>query len=149
VAQEFFSVKTALIAHDLAAFEGIAAEFAGALRAGDVVALVGDLGSGKTAFVRAVVRALLGDDVATSPTFTFRHRYAGPPPIEHLDLYRIDDPAEAVELGLEEAFESNAIVLVEWPERLPMLLPAIAARVTIHGSGDAPRRLEIEGPCRD
>ncbi|MGP6189308.1 MAG: tRNA (adenosine(37)-N6)-threonylcarbamoyltransferase complex ATPase subunit type 1 TsaE [Vulcanimicrobiaceae bacterium] len=109
-----------------------------------MVALAGDLGAGKTTFVRAVVRALHGSDQATSPTFTFRHRYTGEPPIEHLDLYRIEDPAEAVELGLEEAFDGKSIVLVEWPERLPHLIPEHSIHVGIAGAGDSPRDLVFE-----
>ena len=94
-----------------------------------------------------MVRELHGEDAGVaSPTFVFRHRYAGSPPIEHLDLYRIDDPSEAVELGLEDSFAAGSIVLVEWPERLPGLLPSHASRVEIEGSGDAERRLTIERP---
>ncbi len=131
---------------DLAAFERSAADFAATLRAGDAVALEGDLGAGKTTFVAAVARALGNADEVASPTFIFRHRYAGAPPIEHLDLYRIEDPAEAVELGLEDAFSPDAITFVEWPSRLPSLLPAHAIRVRIEGSGDGPRVLAIERP---
>jgi tRNA threonylcarbamoyladenosine biosynthesis protein TsaE len=133
-------------ARNVAEFERIAAQFAGGLRPGDSVGLSGGLGAGKTTFVRAVVRALHGNENAASPTFTFRHTYDGCPRVEHLDLYRIDDPAEAVELGLDEAFAPGAIVLVEWPERLPDFMPARAIAVRIEGSGDEPRRLEIERP---
>ena len=131
-------------ADDLAAFERVAAAFAAGLHPGEVVALSGDLGAGKTTFARAVVRALHGRDEALSPTFTFRHRYAGEPPIEHLDLYRIEAPAEALELGLEEAFDGASIVLVEWPERLPHLIPAQAIHVAIAGAGESPRDIVIE-----
>jgi tRNA threonylcarbamoyladenosine biosynthesis protein TsaE len=130
-----------------AEFQRLAGAFAGTLRPGDAVALSGELGAGKTTFVRAAVRRLHGSDEATSPTFTFRHTYAGDPPVEHLDLYRLDDPAEAVEIGLYEAFSTAAITFVEWPERLPSLLPATAIRVAIAGSGDAPRRVEIARPA--
>lgn len=129
---------------DLEAFERVAAAFAADLRPGEVVALAGDLGAGKTTFVRAVVRALHGRDEAASPTFTFRHRYAGQPPIEHLDLYRVDSAADAVELGLEEAFDGESIVLVEWPERLPHLIPENAIHVAITGSGESPRDIVTE-----
>jgi tRNA threonylcarbamoyladenosine biosynthesis protein TsaE len=131
-------------AADLAAFERLAATFARTLGPGDVVTLEGELGAGKTTFVAAVAKALGAADEVASPTFVFRHRYAGAPPIEHLDLYRIEQRAEALELGLEEAFTSEAIVFVEWPSRLPELAPAHAIRVRIAGSGSAPRRLEIE-----
>ncbi len=131
---------------DLDAFERLAAEFARTLAPGDVVALSGDLGAGKTTFVRAIVRELHGADVASSPTFVFWNRYAGSPPIEHLDCYRVERPEEALELGLEESFRPESIVLVEWPERLPGLIPPGAVRVAIAGSGEAPRELTIERP---
>jgi tRNA threonylcarbamoyladenosine biosynthesis protein TsaE len=133
-------------ASTLSAFEALAAAFARTLRPGDTVALQGPLGSGKTAFVGASVRQLHGIDHASSPTFTFWHRYDGVPTIHHLDLYRIDDPAEAVELGLEDAFSPDAITFVEWPERLPGLLPAGSIRVTLAGAGDSSREIAIERP---
>lgn len=125
--------------------DAAAARLAKTLRPGDALALSGDLGAGKTTFVRAIVRALHGSDVpVSSPTFIFRQRYDGTPPIEHLDLYRIDDPAEAAELGLDEAFGPDRITVVEWPERLPDLLPAGAIRIRIDGAGEEPRRLRID-----
>jgi tRNA threonylcarbamoyladenosine biosynthesis protein TsaE len=125
---------------------GAAAEkLAATLRAGDALGLSGELGAGKTTFVRALVGALHGSDVpVSSPTFIFRQRYDGTPPIEHLDLFRLDDPADALELGLEEAFGPDRITVVEWPERLPGLLPAGAVRIRIDGAGDEPRRLVID-----
>jgi tRNA threonylcarbamoyladenosine biosynthesis protein TsaE len=123
----------------------VAAKLAATLRPGDAVALTGELGAGKTTFVRALVRALHGSDVpVSSPTFVFRHRYDGTPPVEHLDLFRLDDPAEAADLGLEEAFGPDRITVVEWPERLPGLLPDGAIAISIVGMGDEPRRLVIE-----
>ncbi|HEV8021693.1 MAG TPA: tRNA (adenosine(37)-N6)-threonylcarbamoyltransferase complex ATPase subunit type 1 TsaE [Candidatus Lustribacter sp.] len=130
---------------DQNALAAAAARLAKSLRAGDTLALSGELGAGKTTFVRALVRALHGSDVpVSSPTFVFRHRYDGTPPIEHLDLFRIDDPADAADLGLEEAFGPDRITVVEWPERLPELLPPGAIGIRIDGAGDEPRRLVIE-----
>lgn len=130
---------------DRPALVAAAAALASTLRPGQVVALQGDLGSGKTTFVRGAVQALHGSDAAvTSPTFLFRQRYEGKPPIEHVDLYRLDDPAEAAELGLEDAFAPDAITFVEWPERLPALLPRAAIAVRISGAGDEPRTVRIE-----
>ncbi len=128
----------------LDALDALARDFASTLVPGDVVALRGDLGAGKTTFVAAVLRALGRDADVASPTFTFWHRYGGLPPIEHLDLYRIESPHEADELGLEEALAPDGIVFVEWPDRLPGLVPAHAVAVTIAGSGDAPRTVTIE-----
>lgn len=110
-----------------------------------MVALRGPLGAGKTTFVRAVVRSLHGaDDAVSSPTFVFRQRYDGSPPVEHLDLYRIEDPAaELPELGLDDAFAADRVVLVEWPENAGGLLPAARIEVEIDGLGDGPRRVRI------
>ncbi len=131
---------------DLDALGALASTFARTLVPGDVVALRGDLGAGKTTFVAAVLRALGRDVDVASPTFTFWHRYGGLPPIEHLDLYRIDSPHEADELGLEEAFAPDRIVFVEWPDRLPGLIPEHVIAITFAGSGDAPRVVTIERP---
>ncbi len=143
---EFFVTRESAVLADRSAFERFAETFARTLRAGDVVALSGDLGAGKTTFVAAAVRELSGRDEVTSPTFTFRQTYVGPPLVEHIDCYRVDDVREASELGLHEAFESDAIAFVEWPERLPDLVPERAIRLAIGGAGDAPRTIAIERP---
>ena len=97
--------------------------------------------------MRAVLRALHGSDSAvSSPTFVFRQRYDGDPPVEHLDLYRLDDPAELNELGLEDAFGADRITLVEWPERAPGLLPREAIEIEIAGSGEGPRTIVVSDP---
>ncbi len=138
-----FAVPTRETFPTRSAFEAFAAAFARSLVPGDTVALSGELGAGKTTFVRACVRALHGEDRASSPTFTFRHRYPGAPPIDHLDLYRVEDPAELTELGLDEAFAGDAIVFVEWWSHAPALLPPHPYHVAIEGAGDAPRRVTI------
>ena len=129
------------------AFRAFARNFARHLRSGDVVAISGPLGAGKTTFVSAVVSELHGADQTTSPTFTFWHRYPGSPPIDHLDLYRIGDPREVAELGLDEAFDSDSIVLVEWWRNAPELLPARRYEIDITGSGDQPRSVELREPA--
>ena len=133
-------------AEDRSTFDGIARSFSRRLRAGDVVALSGGVGAGKTTFVAAAVAALQGRRPTSSPTFLFWQRYPGPPPVEHLDFYRIDDPRDAIELGLHEAFETGNIVLVEWPERLEALLPSVTFRVHIAGCGEGARELTIASP---
>lgn len=123
----------------------LAAALAHHVQAGEVIAVAGELGAGKTTFVRGLATALVGEDVVSSPTFTFRHRYGAPgtATIEHLDLYRLDDESELPELGLEEAFDAAVITVVEWPERAPSLVRDPAWRVAISGSGDAPRTVVI------
>ncbi|MEE8188684.1 MAG: tRNA (adenosine(37)-N6)-threonylcarbamoyltransferase complex ATPase subunit type 1 TsaE [Kiloniellales bacterium] len=118
---------------DEAATAALARRLAGLARAGDVIALSGDLGTGKTAFARAFINALPrpagaegGEEPeeVPSPTFTLLQIYErAPAPVWHFDLYRLERPEEVYELGLEEALQL-AISLIEWPERLGPLLPA-------------------------
>jgi N-acetylmuramate 1-kinase len=118
---------TALIGEDIAA----------ALRPGDIVALQGDLGAGKTTLARALVRALAGNpglDVP-SPTFTLVQAYEARLPVAHFDLYRIGSPAELDELGFAEA-AAEGVVLVEWPEKAGDRLPAEAIVVALTELGD-------------
>lgn len=130
-------------------FRSFAAEFARGLRAGDVVGLSGPLGSGKTTFIKAVAAQRLGNDTVSSPTFTFWHRYAGRPPIDHLDLYRVEDPREVDELGLDDAFDGSSIVFVEWWRNAPELLPPVHYEIEIEGKGEGPRRVSIRRAAED
>ncbi len=95
--------------------------------------------------MRAVVRALHGSDEAvSSPTFVFRQRYDGTPPVEHLDLYRLERPdAEWADLALDDAFAPDRIVLVEWADRAPNRLPPDRIEVAIDGVGDGPRTVGV------
>lgn len=121
-------------------------DIARAVRPGDLVALSGDLGAGKSTFARALIRAVADDEFleVPSPTFTLVQSYALRIPIAHFDLYRIAEAAELDELGLEEALE-DGVCLVEWPERAEDTLPAdrLTLRFLHEGSG---RRVEIEAP---
>jgi tRNA threonylcarbamoyl adenosine modification protein YjeE len=135
-----------LTLHSEEATYAFAATFARRLRPGDVVALSGPLGSGKTTLVRAIVRALHGSDQTLSPTFTFWHRYEGDPPIDHIDLFRIDDPREVVELGLEEALDGRSVVLVEWWRNASDILPPRRYEIELEGAGDKPRTLSLREP---
>ena len=110
---------------DLAATHALAARLAAALRPGDVVALEGDLGVGKSELARAAIRARAEADIEVpSPTFTIVHTYDLPGlAIVHADLYRLADPEEFLEWGLDEAL-ADAALLAEWPERAGGHLPA-------------------------
>jgi tRNA threonylcarbamoyl adenosine modification protein YjeE len=129
-----------------AELRAFAADFAHRLEPGDTVALSGPLGSGKTTFVRAVVEARHRVDQTSSPTFTFWHRYNGEPPIDHVDLFRIDDAEELTELGLEDAFGSDSIALIEWWHKAPQLIPARRYEIDIEGAGDEPRTIVVREP---
>ncbi|MBC5806911.1 MAG: tRNA (adenosine(37)-N6)-threonylcarbamoyltransferase complex ATPase subunit type 1 TsaE [Candidatus Eremiobacter antarcticus] len=107
----------------------IGAQLAKRCAAGSVILLSGPLGSGKTTFVDGFARGL-GAGPATSPTFVIAHSYpSGRIPIWHLDLYRLEDPAQGEELDLEQYVSTDAVTLVEWPERVAHVWPA--ASVTI------------------
>jgi tRNA threonylcarbamoyl adenosine modification protein YjeE len=111
---------------DESATAGLAARLAVHARRGDVIGLQGPLGSGKTSFARAFIRAYGGSaEEVPSPTFTLVEIYAfaGRPSVWHFDLYRLESSEEAWELGLEEAW-SEGVSLIEWPERLGALLSA-------------------------
>src|SRR6202453_2852426 len=102
------------------------ADLALLIGAGDVITLSGDLGAGKTAAARAMIRYLAGDDAyeVPSPTFTLAQTYDLPPfPLVHADLYRVNDPAELEEIGLSP-LARGSVALIEWPERAPAALPA-------------------------
>jgi tRNA threonylcarbamoyladenosine biosynthesis protein TsaE len=120
------------------------------LTIGDVVALRGDLGAGKTSFARALIRALIGPDGADrevpSPTFTLVQTYETPAGrIHHFDLYRIISPDELIEIGWDEAL-ADGIVLVEWPERAGALLPAARLDLTLEFGADAEARRALLRP---
>lgn len=113
------------------------------LRPGDVVAVSGDLGSGKTTFVRGACRALGFEGPVTSPTFTIGHRYAGRVVISHLDLYRFEG-VSAAEWGDLEPYFDDSVVFVEWPEGGAGVIPPARAEVRLlHSGGDA-RTIEVE-----
>ncbi|MQX37536.1 tRNA (adenosine(37)-N6)-threonylcarbamoyltransferase complex ATPase subunit type 1 TsaE [Roseospira navarrensis] len=116
------------------------------LRRGDMVALRGDLGAGKTALARAIVRALTGDpdEDVPSPTFTLVQMYDTPDgtPVYHYDLYRLEDPAEALELDLEDAL-ADGITLMEWPDRLAGWLPRDRLDITLGTTGPTARRVTL------
>lgn len=104
--------------------EALAAHFSKILKAGDVVALKGDLGSGKTMFSKLLVAALGCDDLVTSPTFTLLNIYTAPAfPVYHFDFYRLENEEGALGIGADEYIGGTGLTLVEWPERVPGLLP--------------------------
>ena len=137
---------------DLAATEALARRLAPALRPGDALLLRGPLGAGKTAFARALLRALARDPQleVPSPSFTLVQSYDLPGGAEahHYDLYRLSGPQEVTELGFEEA--RQGILLVEWPERLGGQVPEDAMTVTLeHGATEAARIATFSGgPAR-
>jgi tRNA threonylcarbamoyladenosine biosynthesis protein TsaE len=124
--------------------EQLAAELARTLAPGDVVTVSGELGSGKTTFVRGACRALGVTAPVTSPTYTIGHRYEGDPDVSHLDLYRFVGVSAAEWADLEPYFE-DAVVFVEWPEAGASGLPPLRAAVRLEHAGGNRRRITIDG----
>ncbi|MBS1261696.1 MAG: tRNA threonylcarbamoyladenosine biosynthesis protein TsaE [Calditrichaeota bacterium] len=121
----------------------LAARFARQLRAGDLVAITGPLGAGKTTFVRGLLRALGYEGRVRSPTFTLLHGYPTDPPVHHADFYRLADPEELVALGLDELRERGDVLLVEWADRIPEIERAATWRVHIETPANAGSRRTI------
>ena len=133
-----------------AATQALAARVAALARAGDAIALRGELGSGKTSFARGFIRALgRGDEEVPSPTFTLVEIYElGALQVWHFDLYRLAKPEEVYELGFEEAL-AGGVLLIEWPERLGPLLPRERLEVSLSaGSSRDRRRAALRGSPR-
>ena len=122
----------------------IARDLASSLQPGDVLLLSGDLGAGKTAFVRGLAEGLgIDPGDVSSPTFTLLHEYRGGRlPLYHADLYRLDSAA-AEDIGLDEAGAADGVLAVEWPERLAHEIPG-AIRVSIEIEGEESRSIHIE-----
>jgi len=120
----------------------IAAALAERLRQGDVVTISGELGVGKTTFVRGACRALGVTSPVTSPTFTIGHRYSGAVDVSHLDLYRFTD-VSAAEWGDLEPYFDDAVVFVEWPEAGARALPPARVAVTLEHAGGDRRRIVL------
>jgi tRNA threonylcarbamoyladenosine biosynthesis protein TsaE len=122
--------------------ERIAAALALHLETGDVVTVSGELGSGKTTFVRGACRTLGVSSPVTSPTFTIGHRYSGTVDVSHLDLYRFTAVSSAEWGDLEPYFE-NAVVFVEWPEAGAGVLPPARVEATLEHAGGDRRRILV------
>lgn len=140
-----------VIAHSVAETEAAAADLAGTLRGGECVALHGEMGAGKTQFVRGLVRGLGGNARAvSSPTFVLLNVYDTPPirlPVFHLDAYRVGGPDDFEAIGFPELLSQGGVVVVEWPQRVERLLPPDAIRVLIEPVGETMRRIEIRNPA--
>ncbi|MBO6574528.1 MAG: tRNA (adenosine(37)-N6)-threonylcarbamoyltransferase complex ATPase subunit type 1 TsaE [Rhodothermales bacterium] len=123
----------------------IGADFAARLEPGSVVALQGDLGAGKTEFVRGMVSALGGDAASvSSPTFTIAQEYlVDDGVVIHVDAYRVEDPREFVEMGMEEYLDTAHLVAVEWPDRMAGMLPPDAVAVHIEHQGGGKRSITL------
>ncbi|MCC5942276.1 MAG: tRNA (adenosine(37)-N6)-threonylcarbamoyltransferase complex ATPase subunit type 1 TsaE [Balneolaceae bacterium] len=122
----------------------IAKEYTGSIQRGDIVCLQGNLGAGKTHFVRGFVQGLgLSGDEVSSPTFTVINEYEGTMPIYHFDCYRLEHYKEALEIGAEEYFYGDGVCIVEWPERILEILPNEKKWITFKQTGKEEREINF------
>lgn len=124
----------------------LAGRIAAAVEPPQVIGLYGDLGAGKTQFVKGFCRALgISPERVTSPTFTIVNEYAGDYPIYHIDAYRIGSPDEFYEFGYEQYFFGDGICLIEWAERVEDLLPDDTLRLRFEHAGEDSRVVSVIG----
>jgi tRNA threonylcarbamoyladenosine biosynthesis protein TsaE len=125
----------------------LGALLAGQLPRRGVVLLIGDLGAGKTTLAKGIIEAIgvASADEVTSPTYTIIHEYGEPTRVYHVDLYRLDSEEEVVALGFEELLERDALVLIEWGERFPQLLPDERIEITLTAD-EEDRRVVVVSP---
>jgi tRNA threonylcarbamoyladenosine biosynthesis protein TsaE len=116
---------------------------AGELPRRGVVLLIGNLGAGKTTLAKGIVRGrgVAERDDVSSPTFTLIHEYGAD--VFHIDLYRLDEVRQVATLGLDEIFDRDALVLIEWGERFPELMPAERTEISIRSTGNDEREIEV------
>ena len=127
-------VKVLIRTHSTKQTVQLGKRIGGRLRSGDVVALVGELGAGKTHLIKGLAAGVgvEGASDITSPSFTLIHEYQGRIPFYHLDLYRLAAEEDIVDLGIEEYLGREGVAVIEWADRIPSFLPKELLRITLH-----------------
>lgn len=125
--------------------ERVGERLARCLRPGDVIAMSGDLGAGKTVFIRGLARGLGVTARVTSPTYTVVNEYEGKLPLFHFDMYRLSGPDELYDIGWDDYLKRGGVCAVEWSERAAGLLPGNCIYVAIAAQDETARRIEITG----
>ncbi|MBQ3104012.1 MAG: tRNA (adenosine(37)-N6)-threonylcarbamoyltransferase complex ATPase subunit type 1 TsaE [Oscillospiraceae bacterium] len=133
------------ISHSVEETEAIGAQLGQTLSAGTVLAYIGDLGMGKTAFTRGIAKGMGFTGRVTSPTFTIVNEYPSTPPLYHFDLYRLDGSDELFDIGWEDYLAGDGVCVVEWSERAPDALPpdTLWVKISRCEENDAWREIEI------
>ncbi|MBQ3149737.1 MAG: tRNA (adenosine(37)-N6)-threonylcarbamoyltransferase complex ATPase subunit type 1 TsaE [Clostridia bacterium] len=133
------------VSHSVEETEVFAESFAKSLSAGDVVALFGGLGMGKTAFVRGLAKGLSVTSEVSSPTFALVHEYDAPVPVYHFDMYRINSLEDLFSTGFFDYLDCGGIVVVEWSENIVDYLPKNTVSIKIeYGNTDSERRIIVK-----
>jgi tRNA threonylcarbamoyladenosine biosynthesis protein TsaE len=139
------SLGVDVISHSLDQTRRIGQRLAALLRPGDLILLEGPFGAGKTTFTQGIARGLgIESGYITSPTFTLINEYAAPLPLYHVDLYRLDDAAQALDLGLHEYIGGPGVTVIEWPERAAGLLPEERLTVYLSDIAETKRALRFQ-----
>lgn len=136
-----------IISHSAAETFALGRDFAARLRAGSVLALAGDLGAGKTHFVKGLAAGLGLAAEVTSPTFTLIHEYSGGRlPLFHIDCYRLESADELLAIGLDEYLRGGGVTAIEWADKFPELLPADAQWIHFSARENDTREIEMPPP---
>lgn len=123
---------------------GFGKEFAKKLVPGDVVCLEGDLGAGKTHFVKGIASYFgIAEDKVNSPTFTLINEYSGEIPLYHFDCYRLKNEQEALEIGIEEYLYGDGVSIIEWPSKIKNIIPEDSIQIEIKHIGKSKRSIVI------
>ncbi|MGK5593956.1 MAG: tRNA (adenosine(37)-N6)-threonylcarbamoyltransferase complex ATPase subunit type 1 TsaE [Parachlamydiaceae bacterium] len=127
---------------------GFSKQLASRIPRGSVLCFFGDLGAGKTTFIKGLIEGMVGcsPDAVNSPTFTYLNIYTGKNTVYHFDLYRLRDADEFLSMGFDEYMQDqDSFCCIEWPERISEYLPNNAIRITLRVLGDEQREIEIDG----
>jgi len=135
-----------LVTHSSGETLQVGREIASRLKEGDVVALFGPLGGGKTTFVKGVAAGLKAKDAVTSPTFVLLNVYSGRIPLYHFDFYRLEQPSQLEALNLDDYLYGKGICLIEWPELALAYLDRPFYKVKFEIAGENERKIEMETP---
>jgi tRNA threonylcarbamoyladenosine biosynthesis protein TsaE len=131
------------------ATEALGEQLGRALTPGTVLALMGDLGAGKTTLTKGIARGLDVSDLVHSPTFNLIHEHSGRLPVYHFDLYRLTSPDQLEDLGYEEYFFGDGVCVIEWPEEILHMLPPDHIEVRILSGEENGRTLELTATGKD
>ena len=138
-----FMAEKSMIAKSARETQAFAPKYAAALRPGDVVLLYGEMGAGKTEFVKGLAKGLGIEEEITSPTYAYMNDYGGR--LYHFDCYRLAGGAQAEALGLTDYFDAGGICVLEWPQNIADVLPAGCKRVEIRKLGEEEREIVCDG----
>ncbi len=144
-------MRNEIIIQDLEGLDKAAGEFLGKIGDSRIIAFFAPMGAGKTTFTTAICRRLGVGDTVCSPTFTIVNEYltASGEPVYHFDFYRIDNIAEALDIGFYDYIDSGHLCLIEWPENIVSLLPEETLRVNIKVNDDQSRTVSWDSPSKD